>query len=192
MDFIDLYKTRRSVRKFKNKEVEKEKLELCLDAAFHAPSALNSQPWKFYVVKGNKRDELVEIIRRYPIYTADLIDYYPSLSDPDTIEAINDFAENLGNAPVIIVVTTPETSNEHVRKNQLIACGAAIENFYLMATELGLATVCLTSASFVEKEILEYLGVKGEEVVTVLPVGYPDEKPEPPQRENKAVYLADE
>jgi nitroreductase len=61
-----------------------------------------------------------------------------------------------------------------------------------MATELGLATVCLTSASFVEREILEYLGVRGEEVVTVLPLGYPEEKPEAQPRENRAVYLAEE
>lgn len=192
MDFIELYKKRRTVRKFENRRVEKEKIELCLNAAMNAPSALNSQPWKFYIAEGKKRDELVNIIKRYPIYTADLVDYYPSLSDPDVIAEINEFAENLGNAPVIVVVTMPETDNQHVRKNQLIACGAAIENFHLMATELGLGTVCITSASFVEKEILQYLNAKYEELVTVLPLGYPAETPEEKPRDQKVIYLTED
>ncbi|MCX7832221.1 MAG: nitroreductase family protein, partial [Actinobacteria bacterium] len=100
-----------------------------------------------------------------------------------------EFAENLGNAPVVIVLTMPETTNQNVKKYQLIACGAAIENFYLAATAQGLATVCLSSAAFVEAEILEYLGVTGEEVVTVLPLGYPDGAAIPTTRRDKSVFL---
>ncbi len=50
MDFIELVKKRFSVRKYKQQAVEKEKLEKCLEAARLAPSASNSQPWKFIVV----------------------------------------------------------------------------------------------------------------------------------------------
>lgn len=189
MDFWETVKKRRSIRKFYSKPVEPEKIKKCLEAAFLAPSALNSQPWRFYVATGSKRDELVQIIKKYPIYIADLMEYYPQLKDEAAQKKISEFAENLGDAPVLVIVTMPETSNQTVRKYQLIACGAAIENFYLAATSLGLATVCLTSAAFVEEEIIDYLGIRGEEVVTVLPLGYPLESPEPLPRKDKSVFL---
>ena len=40
-----------SVRKYQNRDVEQEKIELMLKAAMAAPSACNQQPWEFYVVK---------------------------------------------------------------------------------------------------------------------------------------------
>lgn len=189
MDFWNVLENRRSIRKFKSTDVEPEKIQKCLEAAFQAPSSFNSQPWKFYVARGSKREDLVKIIRKFPIYIAELMDYYPLLKDPEKQEFVKKFAENLGGAPVIIIVTMPETTNPMVEKYQLIACGAAIENFHLAATDLGLGTVCITSAAFVEEEILNYLGVKGEKLVSVLPLGYPDETPQKLPRKNRAVFL---
>ncbi len=48
--FIELAGKRRSIRKYSGAPVEREKIELCLEAARLAPSACNSQPWKFVVV----------------------------------------------------------------------------------------------------------------------------------------------
>jgi len=50
MNLPDLVKQRRSVRDFSDKPVEREKIMMCLEAARLAPSACNSQPWKFIVV----------------------------------------------------------------------------------------------------------------------------------------------
>jgi len=47
---MDLIKTRRSVRRFTAQPVEKEKLDLILEAARWAPSAGNSQPWELVVI----------------------------------------------------------------------------------------------------------------------------------------------
>lgn len=56
---MEVIKTRRSVRKYENKEIEKEKIELILRAAMQAPSARNQQPWKFLVCTDkNKNEEL--------------------------------------------------------------------------------------------------------------------------------------
>jgi len=54
MAFIDLLQSRRSVRSFLDKPVEREKIIKCLEAARLAPSACNSQPWKFVVVDDKK------------------------------------------------------------------------------------------------------------------------------------------
>ena len=50
MSFLDLVKNRFSARSFTDKIVEKEKIDLILEVARLAPSAVNLQPWKFFVV----------------------------------------------------------------------------------------------------------------------------------------------
>mgnify|MGYP000097143243 CR=1 FL=1 len=51
MDVIDAIRMRRSIRKYKDKEIEEEKLKLLLEAARLAPSAKNRQNWIFVVVR---------------------------------------------------------------------------------------------------------------------------------------------
>lgn len=58
MDFLELAKLRYSSRKYKDKEIEKEKLDYVLEAGRIAPSANNAQPWVFMVVKDKNRDKL--------------------------------------------------------------------------------------------------------------------------------------
>jgi len=48
--FLDLAKVRSSVRNYSQKAVEVEKLEYILESARFAPSAVNKQPWKIYVI----------------------------------------------------------------------------------------------------------------------------------------------
>jgi hypothetical protein len=50
MSFLDLANKRYSVRNYKNTPVPQEKIDRCIEAARLAPSACNSQPWKFIVV----------------------------------------------------------------------------------------------------------------------------------------------
>ena len=55
---------RRSVRNFKDKPVESEKIELMLKAAMQAPSAANQQPWEYLVVQD--RDTLIKLSKASP------------------------------------------------------------------------------------------------------------------------------
>jgi len=50
MSFIDLVNKRYSVRNYKDTPVPKEMLSRCIEAARLAPSACNSQPWKYIVI----------------------------------------------------------------------------------------------------------------------------------------------
>ncbi len=50
MDFLELAKTRYSVRKFSNKKVEQEKIDLILEAGRVAPTAVNYQPQRILVL----------------------------------------------------------------------------------------------------------------------------------------------
>ena len=51
---IDILKTRRSIRKFQNKEVEKEKIDLILKSALLSPSSKAIRPWQFIAVTDAK------------------------------------------------------------------------------------------------------------------------------------------
>ncbi len=52
--------SRHSVRAFLNTPIEPEIIKDILKVASRAPSGTNTQPWKVYVVTGQKRDEMVE------------------------------------------------------------------------------------------------------------------------------------
>ena len=60
MDFFELVKKRRSIRKFdQNKPVTDEQINKILEAGIWAPSAGNTQCWRFFVVRNSKiKDEL--------------------------------------------------------------------------------------------------------------------------------------
>lgn len=106
--------SRRSVRKFENKEIEEEKIELMMKAAMSAPSAINRQPWFFYVVKDTEAKKRV-------------IDAMP-------------FAKY--ECPVIIIPCVNEL-NRIPTQGDLAYCdlGAATENILLAANDLGLGAV---------------------------------------------------
>ena len=53
--FLDIAKNRYSCRNYDPRPVEEEKLKLVLEAGRVAPSAVNFQPWHFYVIRGEKR-----------------------------------------------------------------------------------------------------------------------------------------
>lgn len=58
MDVIEALKARKSTRAFLKKEVPREKITRILEAARHAPSGTNAQPWQVAVVTGQKRLEI--------------------------------------------------------------------------------------------------------------------------------------
>lgn len=64
MDVINAINKRRSIRKFKDIPVEKEKIELLLKAAMQAPSSINEQPWEFIVVEN--KDTLEKLSHTHP------------------------------------------------------------------------------------------------------------------------------
>ena len=72
MDIKELILSRRSIRKFQNKKVEKEKLDLLLEAACSAPSACNRKPYQIYVITDEEKLELLTNSGRYTKMTSPL------------------------------------------------------------------------------------------------------------------------
>ena len=63
MNTLDTIAARRSIRRFKPDPVPDEALQAILTAGTQAPSGKNQQPWKFIVVQGEKRVEMVRVMR---------------------------------------------------------------------------------------------------------------------------------
>ena len=167
MDFFTLASRRQSVRRFRDKAVEREKIMRCLEAARIAPSTSNSQPWKFIVI-----DE--------PRLKAHLAG--------QTIGPLRSFNTFVDQAPVLVAVLA-DGSNLEARAGRfarnldfsLIDIGIATEHFCLQATELGLGTCIL--GWFHEKAVKKALGVpKGSRICLIVALGYPQEETVRPKR----------
>ena len=73
MEFKDVIKTRRSIRRYKNKPVPKEKIMEILEAGRIAPSASNRQPWHFIVV--TERETLRSVEGEVMLYVSEFGSY---------------------------------------------------------------------------------------------------------------------
>ena len=159
MDFLDLVKVRQSVRKYLNKPVEREKIERCLEAARLAPSANNSQPWRFIVIDDPK---LKEAVARKTF---------------DSVISFNRFSLQ---APVLILIISERPSffsriggAVKDKKFSLIDIGIAAEHLCLQATEEGLGTCML--GWFDEKRVKKLLNIPQQRrVELIITAGYPE------------------
>ncbi|HDP36863.1 MAG TPA: NAD(P)H nitroreductase [Candidatus Atribacteria bacterium] len=159
MKFLDLVKTRQSVRKYLDKPVEREKIERCLEAARLAPSASNSQPWDFIVVDDPKLKEAVA---------------------KETFSQLISFNRFSLQAPVLIILISerPGFLNkvaEAIKDKQfsLIDIGIAAEHLCLQAAEEGLGTCML--GWFNEKGVKELLNIPSpKRVELIITMGYPE------------------
>lgn len=102
MDCIKALFTRRSVRHFEGRPVEKEKVSRAIEAAHWAPSGKNNQPWRFVVIENRRmREELASltisgrIIREAPVAVAVFMDKEVSYHREKDLQAIGASIENM-------------------------------------------------------------------------------------------------
>lgn len=188
MELFDAISARHSIRSYREEEVPREIIEKLIAAAGQAPSALNEQPWAFYVATGETRRRLGEIMFQSTHY---LEEYLTVLGHTATPEHLNWYAE-LGGAPVVVACTMPRTDDEFLLMNKYLSVGGAIENLLLAATDQGLGTCAVTFSFWVRDEIGKLLGVPEDRmIVSLVVLGYPTTQPPvaPPHRTDVAVYL---
>jgi len=176
MNTLDAIASRRSIRKFKDAPVEEEKLQAILLAATQAPSGKNRQPWGFVVVKGDKRAEMVRIMREGIAGSKSRGD------DPGSSEWTVKVMEQ---APVTVFIFNPQgvrpwqahsTGQMFDDVVDIQSIGAAIQNMLLAAQDLGIGSLWMCDVFYAYEELSAWLGAEGEMIAAVA-LGYPNESP---------------
>ena len=181
-NLLNFIKFRRSTRRFKNKKVEKEKIEKIIDAGRFTQTSTNSQDVSYTVVT-DKLDELKELayeslkqkgeyilanltpetayLERYAKMWVYFYDMYKKDKKNDKL---------FFNAPLAIFVSSPNVTNGTL----------ASSNMELMTDALGLGTFFsgfLLIAAKDNQPMLDLLGVKDHnQLSSCLVIGYPDVK----------------
>ena len=180
MEFFDLIKTRRSIRKYKAQPVHKEDILKILDAANWAPSAMNRQPWEFLVISGKL---LKPLGNSYKGVIEEFISKMENDSEIISSEEFVKFAAHFGCAPVVIVVLAETNEDPREQKAFLESASAAMENLVLAAGDMGLGTCWMTGPLRDESNLRRILDISPDkQIVAVTPLGYPDEIPNPTPR----------
>lgn len=178
MEVYDCIEQRRTVRRFLDKPVGKSKIDRIIEAGIYAPSQKNQQPWRFDIVVGKVRDAMKDVLQKTTLFLEDILPEYTQ----ENLAEVHTFFENIGNAPVLIVVTHPKVTSDFNTLNTLLGVGGCIQNMQLAAFNEKLGAVCLTTSYYVKNEICELLGIKNREISTVLAIGYPVQEVEFPGR----------
>lgn len=155
VSFFHTIEKRHSIRSFSSKRVESNKINKILKVALMSPSAKGLQSYRVYIIKDKKKKE-------------------------NLVRAAHN--QNYVNAPLLLVFCTEPkrikkimgVRGEHLFSVQDATIAASYAQ--LAATSLGLSSVWI--GNFNEKSVQKIIKTKLRPVV-LLPVGYPNEKPEP-------------
>lgn len=160
---------RRSVGKMTGERPTRREIEQILEAGTHAPNHHNAQPWRFFVLAGNARVELGEIMAEALLARAG------GLSGENSRAILTKERNKLLRAPVVIVAAAeyPQQSNV-VEIENVEAVAAAVQNMLLVAEELGLAAMWRTGDAAYDPRIKRWLGLASEDhIVAFLYLGHP-------------------
>lgn len=181
MNTLEAIAARRSIRKFKDIDVPEEALNTILTAAIQAPSGKNQQPWRFIVVKSDKRAEMMQVMRTG---IANMRAQGENMGSSEWTAKVMD------QAPVTIFVFDPDGlypwMPHSVDQNfsdvvNIQSIGAAIQNMLLAAQDLGLGSLWICDVFYAYQELCAWLGEKGA-MIAAISFGYADESPAPRPR----------
>lgn len=177
---LDAIQKRRSIRSYKTDTVSRDMITAIIEAGNQAPSAMNSQPWRFVVVEDkevkrkllqatlpNAKKILEQVKEINPVRYELIMKRYNELEDPVYYSA-----------PVIIFVIGSGRYADH-------SCPLACENMMLAAYSLGLGSCWVGFGAMVadDEDIIKLLEMKGDEkIFGPILVGYPSEYPDPPEK----------
>ncbi len=184
-ELMEAIKSRRSVRAYETKPVPREMLDAVIEAANEAPSAMNSQPWRFVVVQDPeaKKKLLAAAMPKAKTMTEAVKEI-----DPERYEAIKKRYAELPDpvyysAPAIVFVIGKGRYAAH-------SCPLACENMMLAAHALGLGScwVGFGALAVDAPAVQALLDLRdGEEVFGPILLGYPKTRPPRPPKKDPVV-----
>jgi len=186
-------KQRRSIRRYQNKPVAKELVLEVLEATGWAPSAHNSQPWRFILLEDSavKRELSYEMAEAW---AADMAKDGSKVDEAKRIERRERFA----NAPLIIVaclsmdgmMAFADEQRQRIERDLVVeSLAAAIQNMLLTAHGLGLGACWYCAPAFCKPTVRKMLRIpETVEPTALITIGYPAESPAAPPKKTLAEY----
>jgi nitroreductase len=200
MNVIDALQQRKSTRAFLLKPVDKEKIIAILQAARHAPSGTNAQPWQVAVVSGKKKTELAKTMEsafRENGQGAMDYHYYPlewhepfkkrrvtcgaqlyaalDIERHDKERRLEQWVANYRafDAPVVLFFFLDPT----MQKGSFLDFGMFIQSLMLAAVEKGLATCAQASLGQYPELVKDFLGYSRDKILLCgMALGYEDKE----------------
>ena len=176
MDCIEVLKTRRSVKKFTDKQVNDDDLKEILAAATNAPSGMNLQSPKIIVIQ---RKDVIEKFSKWNM------SFYPD----ELKDKLGDF-DPFYNAPTLIIVLADKNVPTCVEDASLV-----IGNILNAASSLGVGSCWIHRAreefdTIQAKELLKVWNLSEDYIgVGHVVLGYPDENYEIGEKKIKEDYV---
>ncbi|RLC30907.1 MAG: nitroreductase [Deltaproteobacteria bacterium] len=198
MNIKDALKRRKAVRAFLDKAVENEKIRRILEAAKHAPSGTNTQPWQVAVVTGDTKIRLGELLEnafRSGVKGKMDYQYYPGrwkepyrgrrracglqlytaleITREDRERQLEQWAANYRafDAPAVLFFFM----DPDMEKGSFMDYGMFLQSVMLAAVEEGLATCPQASLGEYPDIVREFLGYPDDTILVCgMAMGYED------------------
>lgn len=195
---IETIYERRAIRKFKSDPVPKEIIDEILNAGRMAPSAMNKQPWKFYVLSSpatiERFSKAILSESKFTMLKAGVKEAIHHILHPgsfhlkDGIEFMKQDDPIFHGAPLVIFISSPR-SNEWAQ----LDVGMCAQNMMLAAKSLGLDSCPVGLAKFIEQtKEYELMGVPSSEKIDLaILFGYANEVPAFHERRTDNVSFLD-
>lgn len=170
MNIWEAIRERRSIGRVKQDPVEREKIELLLEAASWAPSHHATEPWRFFVLTGEGRGVLGQAY-------ADIAAKAAQGLGPEELESIRSKSRAKAfRAPLVIAIAVSPSPDPKVsRIEEFAAAHSAAQNMLLTAHALGLGTIWRSGDPMYHHRMKQAFGLtESEELVGLIYIGYPD------------------
>lgn len=203
MDLAEAIKTRRSIRKYQDREVPTSTLLEAIESACWAPNGGNFQPWKFFVIVNR---ETIGRIADAVQAKVDLMAEWPEAAEfGDTFARYRRNAAFFRSAPAVIAVAMAGyqsaadkvlrargeddaeartmIANRQTVNSRVQTIAGAIAYLLLELHARGLGACWMAGPMLAKREIERRLGVPGDmDIFALVPVGFPAESPPPGAR----------
>lgn len=195
---LRIIESRRSIRTFTKQDVPDDILRILLKAANEAPSAHNQQPWRFFILRGRKKEDLAHVVNSrsavFPKPSSTLLRMAArSIMSAPLVIGVANTGELIEHGTNLFKVEK-EMAHDFFRTMEIQSSAAAVQNMLLAATSIGIATVWLGILFLIKDDILGFLGEPQGEFMAVVPVGYAERSSRSPQKvpvEIKVKFIAD-
>lgn len=183
MELLDAIHGRRSVRKFTNQPIPREELEIIMDAALSAPSAMNLQPWHFVVLT---KPEDLAILFAHMGTTA--FSHRKQLEDrfknnPEVVEETLAFDSACGGASCVVLAFLDKKEyrgeEPQITYDVIESVAAACQNICLAAYDRGIASCWANAACRCGEALRQEFAPDHGMLVSSVILGYANMEPRP-------------